>query len=221
MSANTKLGAAFVCLPTPDQQSFDAARWIASIAVPAIAGLAGVAIGAWLTSRREQKQRQLAFLEKQLSAFYSPMLGLRNEVKTHSAFRVRVQNEADVAWKQLCADTENLDVQKRQRITTERGPEFTRIIEYDNDKLNEALLPAYRKMVELFRECYWLAEQETRPYYGGLVEFVEVWNRWIDKALPAEVLKRLEHSEDKLAPFYEHIERTHDEIRQKLRNGTP
>ena len=210
-----------MCLPIPNQQSFDAVRWVASVAVPAIAGLVGVAIGAWLTSRREQKQRQLAFLEKQLSSFYSPMLGLRNEVKTHSAFRVRVQNEADAAWRQLCADTESLDVQKRQRITTERGPEFARIIEYDNDKLNEALLPAYRKMVELFRESYWLAEQETRAYYGGLVEFVEVWNRWIDKALPAEVLERLEHSEDKLAPFYEHIERVHDAIRQKLKNGAP
>ena len=149
------------------------------------------------------------------------MLGLRNEVKTHTAFRMRVQNEADAAWRQICADTEHLDVQARQRITTECGPEFKRIIEYDNDKLNEALLPAYRKMLELFRESYWLAEQETRAYYDGLVEFVEVWNRWTDKALPAEVLKRLEHSEDNLAPFYEHIERTHDAICQKLKNGAP
>jgi hypothetical protein len=193
-------------------------RWIASIAVPAIAGLAGVAIGAWLTGGREKKQRQLAFLEKQLSSFYSPMLGLRNEVKTHSAFRVRVQNEASAALSQLY---QNLDVQERQRIAAERSPELTRIIEYDNDKLNEELLPAYRKMVELFRESYWLAEPETRAYYGVLVEFVEVWNRWIDKALPVEVLKRLEHSEDKLAPFYEHIERTHDAIRQQLKNGAP
>ncbi|MDE2341956.1 MAG: hypothetical protein KGL63_00960 [Betaproteobacteria bacterium] len=196
-------------------------RWIASIAVPAISGLSGVAIGAWLTSRREKKQRQLVFLEKQLSSFYSPMLGLRNEVKTLSAFRVRVQVEADAAWRQLCADTEGFDVVERQRISAERGPEFKRIIEHDNDKLYEALLPAYRKMVELFRKSYWLAEQETRAYYGDLVEFVEVWNRWIDKALPVEVLRRLEHSEERLAPFYLHVERMHDAIRQKLKKGTP
>jgi hypothetical protein len=210
-----------VCLPIPDQQSFDAVRWVVSIATPAIFGLIGVAIGALLTSRREQKLRQLAFLEKQLSGFYSPMLGLRNEIKTHSAFRMRVQNEAQAAWVQLCAGTENLDAQERQRVTTERGPEFTRIIEYDNEKLSEILLPAYQKMLELFREGYWLAEQETRTYYADLIEFVEVWSRRIDKALPVEVLKRLEHSEDKLKPFYEHIERTHDEIRQKIKNGAP
>lgn len=198
---------------------FDALLQIASMAVPAISGLVGVAVGACLTSRREQKQRQLAFIEKQLSMFYSPMLGLRNEVKTHSAFRVRVQNEADAAWRQLCEDLEDLDVHERQRIVTDRGSEFSRIIEYDNIKLNVELLPAYQKMVDLFRESYWLAEQETREYYGGLVEFVEVWNRWNDKALPTEVLKRLEHSEGNLAQFYEHIERTHDVIRKKLKSG--
>lgn len=210
-----------MCLPAPEQQSFELVRWVASIAVPAISGLAGVIIGALLTSGRERKQRKLAFLEKQLSTFYSPMLGLRNEIKTHSAFRARVQNEANAAWVQLCEESESLSIEARQRITNERGPEFTRIIEYDNNKRHEELLPAYRKMVELFRECYWLAEPETRAFYGDLLEFVEVWNRWIDEALPVEVLKRLEHGEDMLVPFYEHVEQTHNVIRQKLKDGAP
>ncbi|WP_079419678.1 hypothetical protein [Thiomonas intermedia] len=209
-----------MCLPAPEQ-SFELVRWVASIAIPAISALAGVVIGALLTSGRERKQHKLAFLEKQLSTFYSPMLGLRNEIKTHGAFRSRVQNEANAAWVQLCKESENLSIEARLRITNERGPEFTRIIEYDNNKLHEELLPAYRKMVELFRECYWLAEPETRAFYGDLLEFVEVWNRWIDKALPVEVLKRLEHGEDKLGPFYEHVEQTHNVIRQKLKDGAP
>lgn len=209
-----------MCLPSPEQQSFELVRWAASIAVPAISGLAGVIIGAMLTSGRERKQRKLAFLEKQLSTFYSPMLGLRNEIKTHGAFRVRVQNEANAAWAQLCSETESLSIEALQHITNERGPEFKRIIDYDNNKLHEDLLPAYRKMVELFRECYWLAEPETRAFYGDLLEFAEVWNRWIDKALPVEVLKRLEHGEDNLISFYEHIEQTHNAIRQKLKDGT-
>lgn len=54
-------------LPILEQQSLDVVRWIASIAIPAISGLAGVTIGAWVTSRREHKQRKLAFLDKQLS----------------------------------------------------------------------------------------------------------------------------------------------------------
>lgn len=206
---------------TSDQQQLGALRWIASVAVPAISGLTGVTIGAWLTSRRDRKQRQLAFLEKQLGAFYSPMLGLRNEIKTHSALRSRIQHEANEAWQQFCAKTQHLDVEKRQQITNERIAEFTQIIEYDNTKLNEELLPAYRKMVELFRENYWLAEEETRTYYADLLEFVEIWNRWVEKALPPEVLKRLQHGEENLIPFYEHVENMHDAIRRKLKDGTP
>lgn len=208
-------------LPTPEQQSFEMVRWATAIAIPAVSGLAGVAIGAWLTSRREIMQRKLAFLEEQLSTFYSPMLGLRNEIGSHGAFRLRVQNEADAAWRQLCAEIENLDIDARQRILKERAPEFTRIIEYDNTNLHENLLPAYRKMVELFRDCYWLAESETRVYYPELLEFVEVWNRWNEKALPPEVLKRLEHGEDNLASFYAHIEEMQDAIRKKLKDSAP
>lgn len=204
-------------MATSEQQLFEIVRWI----IPAIFGLAGVIIGAFLTSRREGKQRKLAFLEKQLSTFYSPMLGLRNEISAHGAFRLRVQNEADAAWKKLCAETENFDVEARQRISNQRSPEFARIIEYDNTKLHEALLPAYRKMVDLFRDFYWLAESETHAYYPDLIEFTEVWNRWNDKALPPEVLKRLEQGKDNLSPFYAHIEQMHDAIRKKLKNGAP
>lgn len=204
-----------------DQHIFETVRIVVTVAIPALSGLVGVAIGAWLTSLSEQKGRRFAFLERQLSEFYSPMLGLRNEVKANGEFRAQVQAVANAAWVDLCSDIEKHDFEGSQRLTRERGPEFARIIEYDNSKLYEELLPAYRKMVELFRENYWLAEPETRSYYGGLVEFVEIWNRWIDKSLPIEVLKRLDHGEAKLALFYEHLEQLHDAIRQKLKNGQP
>lgn len=210
-----------MCASVPDQKFIEAARWAVALIVPAAAGLVGVVVGAGLTSRRERKQRQLAYLERQLSSFYSPMLGLRNEVQTHSNLRARIQNEASGAWQQICADSEHLDVPARQKITNERGPEFTRIIEYDNHKLYEDLLPAYQKILALFRENYWLAEPETRSFYAEVVEFVEIWNRWVEGSLPFEVLKRLQHTEEKLTPFYQHIEEQHDAIRVKLKAGMP
>jgi len=210
-----------MCAAVPDQQSIEAVRWAVALIVPAAAGLIGVVVGAWLTSRRERTQRQLAYLEQQLSSFYSPMLGLRNEVRAHGALRLRIQNEADAAWHQLCAESEGLDSLEHQRLTGERGPEFTRIIEYDNNKLHEDLLPAYRKIQSLFRENYWLAEPETCSFYAEVVEFVEVWNRWVEKSLPVEVLKRLQHTERNLTPFYEDIEKQHDVIRNKIKAGMP
>jgi hypothetical protein len=209
-----------MCALSADQSVVELVRWSASLAVPALAGLGGVMIGAWLTSRRERRQRHIAFLEKQLSLFYSPMLGLRNEIQAYGRLREKVQNEAQAAWTQLCADTEALPVHERQRTTRDRGPEFTRLIEFDNERLHKELLPAYRKMVTLFRENYWLSEPTTRDYYAGVLEFVDLWERWVEKALPAEVLKRLEHTEENLQPFYEHLAKEHDEIRSKLKSGT-
>lgn len=209
-----------MCALITDQSFSELARWSVSLAVPAFAGLGGVLIGAWLTGRRDRQQRQLAFLEKQLSLFYSPILGVRNEIKAHGKLRIRVQQEAQAAWVQLCSEAEGLPVQERQKITTERGPEFSRIIEYDNERVHKELLPAYHKMIALFRENYWLAEPTTREYYPAVLEFTDIWERWTERALPFEVLKRLEHSEEKLNPFYAHLASVHDEIRRKLKAGT-
>lgn len=206
-----------MCTPVPDHQVSEAIRWIASLAVPAIAGLGGVAVGAWLTSKRELAQRKLAFLESQLTNFYSPMLGLRNEVRSEGAFRARVHQAASAAWEKLCA---GLDVAERQRLMAERGPEFTRLaIEYDNTTLRERLLPAYERMVQLFRENFYLAEPETQGHYQAIVEFVEGWKRWVEKTLPPEVLNELEHREHNLESFYAQIEAKHAELRARLQQG--
>ena len=54
---------------TTDQQSVELVRWGISIGIPALSGLVGVVIGAWLTGRRERSQRRLAFVEEQLKDF--------------------------------------------------------------------------------------------------------------------------------------------------------
>jgi hypothetical protein len=186
-------------------------QWLVPIALPAAAGFVGVLIGAWLTSQREQRQRQLAFLEKQLSGFYSPILGLRKEIHAQSALRTRIHDAARVTWEQLVASG----------AEPGREGEFANLIEYDNEKFTKDLLPLYREMLSVFRSSYWLARPETRLYYETLVEFVEVWNRWLAKSLPAEVVQQLEHGEEKLQPFYQHIEQTHDSIRATLEAGGP
>jgi len=148
---------------------------LVTLLLPVASGFAGVLIGGWLSSRREESERRLAFVEKQLSGFYSPMQGLREE---------------------------------------------NRIIEFDTDKLQKELLPAYRRMADLFRENYWLAQKETRVYYPAVLEYVEIWERWIGGSLPVEVWRKLNHTEDNLAGFYRHVSSIHDELRLKLERGS-
>jgi len=199
-------------------------KWIPTI-IPAAIGLLGVWVGAGLASRfaarRERIQRRHAFIEKQLGEFYSPMLGLRTEIRTLSELRVRLQNEAGAVWQELCeAVPEGPGKQAAMlALTNERYPVFGALIESDNKKFRERLFPCYQKMVELFREKLWLAEQDTRTHYPTLVEFVDVWDRWLEKSIPPEVINRIGHGEAKLAPFYEHLQTRHDRLRSLIARG--
>ena len=83
----------------------------------------------------------------------------------------------------------------------------------------EELIPAYKAMVKIFRENMWLAESSTREYFQKLLEFVDIWDRSLDKSMPVEVLKELKHTEKTLHPFYEHLEQTHSSLRKKLESG--
>lgn len=179
------------------------------------ASISGAA--SWFAARRERTQRKHAFIEKQLSEFYSPLLGLRAEVKAHGELRVRLQNEAGEAWRVLSEAV--APGPEAIALTEQRFPEFQALIEYDNKKLVERLLPCYRKMLDLFRDKLWLAEEETRKHYLTLIEFVDVWDRWIAKSLPAEVIGRIEHGEEKLHPFYEHTQEQHDKLRALIAKG--
>jgi hypothetical protein len=109
------------------------------------------------------------------------------------------------------------DMENVARINDERCPVFERIIDYDNRQLAEDIMPAYRKMAELFRCKMHLAEFSTIRHFAAFVEFVEIWNRWLDKSIPREVLGELNHSEKNLYPFYEDLADTFARLQRELR----
>ena len=89
-------------------------------------------LGAWLSGRREIRQRRLSFIEKQISEFYSPLLGIRSEIRMRSELRVKIHSTADIEWRKLCEKNQKFGVEALQKLTDERGKEFTEIVEYDN-----------------------------------------------------------------------------------------
>lgn len=189
------------------------------------AGLIGVIMGSFSTSllagRRERRQRRYAFRERQLRELYSPLVGLRREIATLSHLQTKIYSISDDEWKRLCAESrESVDaISSYERLKATHWPYFEKSIDFNNQQWARAIMPAYRKMVALLRDNFWLAEPETRRYTDKLVEFVDVWERWLAKAIPYEVVNRLGHSESSLHPLYEHIEKTHDEIRTLIKTG--
>jgi len=195
-------------------------RWGISIGVPALAGLLGVAIGAWLSGRREKKQRRYAFIEKQLNQFYSPLMGIRSEIRMRSELRVRIQRIADIEWHKLCDKYGDDAIQEDARKHLKnREAKFDKIIEYDNRQLAKELMPAYRQMVKIFRDKMWLADPDTKEHLPKLLEFVEIWERWLAKSLPREVIEALGHEEKDLDTFYAHLQNRLIELRNKIKKA--
>ena len=62
-------------------------------------------------------------------------------------------------------------------------------------------------MIKIFRENMWLVELETVEYFQKLLEFIDIWDRYLDKSMPEEVLEKLNHSEENLKPFYYQLAR--------------
>jgi hypothetical protein len=49
------------------------------------------------------------------------------------------------------------------------------------------------------------------------VDYVEIWNRFLEKSLPAAVIRELGHEEKKLYPLYADIELQVARLQEELR----
>jgi len=155
-----------------------------------------------------------AFIQKQMSEFYSPIAGCRKRIRAKSEVREKVLSSAHEAWKELCAPY--TETKQPMHNHAEQYEPYGQIIEYDNNQLREELMPLYRKILDLFTEKYWLADEDTRAYYQGFLEFVEIWERYLARALPGDVIQKLGHSEENVLPFYEHVERKLSALQEEV-----
>ena len=158
------------------------------------------------------------FIQRQMSELYSPIAGYSKRIGAKCEVRGKVSNAANEAWKELCAPYS--DAKQPMLNHEERYAPFGKIIDYDNKQLRDELMPLYRKILDLFTEKYWLADEETRAYYQDFLEFVEIWERYLAEAMPIEVLRKLEHSEEKVLLFYEHVEQKLSALQNDINSKT-
>lgn len=190
---------------------------IVTALISATAGLLGVAVGGWITALNLKKQRQHDRIREQLNDFYAPLLAIRSWILAKGQRRVRVSGAADAAWRKLVAKRRD-NVEALQEVSAERMPDFRAIIEEDNRELAEEIMPRYHEMVDLFRDRMALAEPSTVEHFGALVAFVDLWDRWLDRSIPPEVVTELGHSEEKLAPFYTDLAENFERLKAELKH---
>lgn len=204
-----------------EEKIFDLIWKISTHITPILSGLAGVFVGAWLSNRQSQNQRKLDFFEKQLRELYSPLIGTRKEIQILSEFRCVVEGASDEWWKDVCKLGDQMDMEKAQKYYDEKEKGIDGPIGYNNNQLKIKILPAYRQLVEIFRNNFYLAEEETKKYFPTLVKFIETWERFLSQTHPREVMQKINVSEKELQPFYQHLEETLKALREKLKEGKP
>lgn len=201
-------------------QNGELIRWATTTAFLAIMGMAGVAIGAWLTTRRERMQRRHAFVISQMRDLYSPLLAIRDEIRISRELRGRVFDATNQAWKDLCARARKRGGEEAlEDLQIDRFPQFENVLKYDKRQFSEIILPAYQRMFTVFRDHMWLAEKETRPYFAKLSELVALSNRWVEKSIPIEAWDSVGYDEDWLQCLFDHLQEKHDDLQDKLRRG--
>jgi hypothetical protein len=182
--------------------------------IAAISGLGGVVVGSFMTARNQKADKKRERIQQQLREFYSPLLGMHQEIKAKSELRPKVHAAANVAWQKLFIGA--ADGMEKEEIDVKNKARFDKVLEYSNEQLEKDLIPTYQRMLKLYTNNLWLAEDSTQGFGYVLTEFVELWNRYFSDALPREVLNEIEHTEEKLKPFYKDLQDNFERLSKEL-----
>jgi hypothetical protein len=186
----------------------------------AIAGLVGVALGGVIALYGKKRQRTDEHIQRQLSEFYAPIHGIRLRILAKSELRVKSSGAHGAAWTELLAGPrETGDPEVLKRIEKEKWPAFEKAQQYSEREWIEDIVPLYRKMVDLFTDKIWLAEPSTRQHFKTLVEFVEIWNRYLGGGIAPEALRILGHDENKVKPLYQDVADHVESLTQTLQKN--
>lgn len=184
---------------------------LAKIVIPAMITLASGFLGYQYGISLFKKQKRLDFIERQIREFYSPMVGCLKQINAMGELRFKIEKVSNSAWKKI-VDRHPFPFYDHESYFKP----FKNALEYENNRLLNEIFPLYDRMVTIFSDNYWLAETETQKWYSDFYGFVEVWHRWVDGAIPAEVLIELGHKEESLHSFYQHLDDRLILLRNKL-----
>jgi hypothetical protein len=184
--------------------------------ITAAAGLLGVVAGGFITAYNQRVERRSARVKDQLESFYSPLLGMRAEIKAKSDLRQKLHAIGNAEWIKLFAGIH--DPLGKQKMHDTHWPRYEKLLEHSETQLRDELIPLYRNMLKYFSTHMWLAEKSTLKHYTALTEFVEMWNRHLSGSLPTEVTWAVDPKESMLFPFYEDLQRNFDSLTKALKD---
>jgi len=168
-----------------------------------------------MTARNQKIERRNAQLEEQLKSFYSPLIGMKSEVRARVALRRKVHDVAAAEWQKLFKGVD--DPSQRKAIEDAKWPAYERLHADTETRVRDELIPVYNRALSHFSTNMWLAEESTREHYSALTEYVELWNRHLRGAIPPEVVRAIDSGEVALEPLYADLTDNFDRLTRQLR----
>lgn len=182
--------------------------------------LASALLGSWITARatldREGRKERLEFVTRQLNEFYGPLYAKRLEIRTLSVLRVDLNRVADEINAERVAAHLSPRSDARQAASEADRKRYGAQVAEENRIFLEVMLPAYRSMIDVFRDKMGLADHRTRLFFSDLVRYVAIWERSENKTAHPESQRRLNATESSLEPFYQHIEKMVDALQNEI-----
>jgi hypothetical protein len=172
--------------------------------ISAAAGLIGVVTGALMTSLNQARERKQTHIRQQLQEFYSPMLGMKEELAAKEEARRKIRGDV-IAIIENSKASDPTGVPRVSYYDDERKAIFG-LSAIDHEQWKNEILPLYKKMLEKFTSEMWLAEPSTRSHYGELSNFVERWKRADALTDAAEVAWKIDLTDENVKPLYADLE---------------
>jgi hypothetical protein len=185
--------------------------------IAAVSGLSGVLIGGLIASHHQRQERRQRFSRDQLTEFYAPLLGMRERLRARGEIRLKVNNAADAAWRSRMEEAGEGGIENLSKTEETLWPRYQRIIDDHNEQLKNDLMPLYRQMADVFTAKMQFAEPSTRQHFRALIEFVELWERYVRDALPGAVADRVVPSEERLSDFYADLQTNFERLQVALK----
>jgi hypothetical protein len=152
--------------PTVQAQLIDLAKLVLPVLIAVCGTLGGGYLGHRYAKVQSRHSKALDFIERRVTEFYSPMVGCIKSIRALSELRVEVSNAAEAAWHEICARAPTPFLNHDKHFEPFKG-----IVGYENEQLYRDILPTYERMIQIFIDHYWLADDEARKYYPELVRF--------------------------------------------------
>lgn len=182
------------------------------VIIPSLVTFATVFLAYRFAVNQARTKRNADLIERQLLEFYSPIWGCIKRIHAQGELRVEISQASNTAWQKVCERSPKPFLNHEEEFAP-----YKKLIDYDNEQLSSEVIPLYDKALDTFTSQFWLTEESTRQFYEEFYRFVEIWHRYLDRSLPMDALRELEHGEERLKPFYEDIETKIVELKKKLK----